>query len=70
MSIGLPGSVQVRVGGAAVPVPAARQRALLAVLAVRAGELVRILGLLTEREARGLLTGRLGAGGSRASRQP
>ena len=40
MWIGLLGSLQVRVDGAAVAVPAARQRALLAVLAVRAGELV------------------------------
>ena len=40
MWIGLLGSLQVRVEGAAVAVPAARQRALLAVLAVRAGELV------------------------------
>ena len=40
MWIGLLGSLQVRVDGAAMAVPAARQRALLAVLAVRAGELV------------------------------
>jgi DNA-binding SARP family transcriptional activator/tetratricopeptide (TPR) repeat protein len=40
MWIGLLGSLRVRVDGAAVAVPAARQRALLAVLAVRAGELV------------------------------
>ena len=40
MWIGLLGSLQVRVDGAAVAVTAARQRALLAVLAVRAGELV------------------------------
>ena len=40
MWIGLLGSLQVRVGGAAVAIPAAKQRALLAVLAVRAGELV------------------------------
>src|ERR1022692_1102278 len=40
MWIGLLGSLLVRVDGAAVAVPAARQRALLAVLAVRAGELV------------------------------
>ena len=40
MWIGLLGSLQVRVDGAAVAVPAARQRALLAVLAVRARELV------------------------------
>ncbi len=40
MWIGLLGSLQVRVDGAAVPIPAARQRALLAVLAARAGELV------------------------------
>ena len=40
MWIGWLGSLQVRVDGAAVTVPAARQRALLAVLAVRAGELV------------------------------
>src|SRR5215472_6978623 len=40
MWIGLLGSLQVRVDGSAVAIPAARQRALLAVLAVRAGELV------------------------------
>ena len=40
MWVGLLGSLQVRVDGAAVAVTAARQRALLAVLAVRAGELV------------------------------
>jgi DNA-binding SARP family transcriptional activator/tetratricopeptide (TPR) repeat protein len=40
MWIGLLGSLQVRVEGRAVAVPAARQRALLAVLAVRAGETV------------------------------
>jgi DNA-binding SARP family transcriptional activator len=40
MWIGLLGSLQVRVDGAAVAVTAARQRALLAILAVRAGELV------------------------------
>ena len=40
MWIGLLGSLQVRVDGAAMAVPAARQRALLAVLAVRARELV------------------------------
>ena len=40
MWIGLLGSLQVRVDEAATAVPAARQRALLAVLAVRAGELV------------------------------
>jgi DNA-binding SARP family transcriptional activator/tetratricopeptide (TPR) repeat protein len=40
MWIGLLGSLQVRVDGAAMAVPAARQRALLAILAVRAGELV------------------------------
>ena len=40
MWIGLLGSLQVRVDGTAMAVPAARQRALLAVLAVRAGELV------------------------------
>src|ERR1039457_619885 len=34
------GSLQVRVDGAAMAVPAARQRALLAILAVRAGEMV------------------------------
>jgi len=40
MWIGLLGSLRVSVDGTAVPVPAAKQRALLAVLAVRAGELV------------------------------
>ncbi len=40
MWIGLLGSLQVRVDGAAMAVPAARQRTVLAVLAVRAGELV------------------------------
>ena len=40
MWIGLLGSLQVRVDGAAMAVPAARQRALLAILAVRAGDLV------------------------------
>ena len=40
MWIGLLGSLLVRVDGATVAVPAAKQRALLAVLAVRAGELV------------------------------
>ena len=40
MWIGLLGSLQVRVDGAAVAIPAARQRAVLAVLAVRAGERV------------------------------
>ena len=40
MWIGLLGPLQVRVDGAAVAVPAAKQRAVLAVLAVRAGERV------------------------------
>jgi DNA-binding SARP family transcriptional activator/tetratricopeptide (TPR) repeat protein len=40
MWIGLLGSLYVRVDGVAVAVPAARQRAVLAALAVRAGELV------------------------------
>ncbi len=40
MWIGLLGPLQVSVNGAAVAVPAARQRAVLAILAVRAGELV------------------------------
>jgi DNA-binding SARP family transcriptional activator/tetratricopeptide (TPR) repeat protein len=40
MWVGLLGSLQVRVDGAAVAVPAARQRAVLAVLAVRVGQLV------------------------------
>jgi DNA-binding SARP family transcriptional activator/tetratricopeptide (TPR) repeat protein len=40
MWVGLLGSLLVRVDGATVAVPAARQRAVLAVLAVRAGELV------------------------------
>lgn len=38
--IGLLGSLRLRVDGAAVPLPAARQRAVLAVLAARSGELV------------------------------
>src|SRR5690348_10855640 len=42
MWVSLLGSLQVRVDGAAVPVPAARQRALLAALAVRAGETVSV----------------------------
>lgn len=40
MWIGLLGSLHVHVDGTAVAIPAARQRALLAVLAVRAGEVV------------------------------
>src|SRR5215472_11383101 len=40
MWVGLLGPLQVRVDGAAAAVSAARQRAVLAVLAVRAGELV------------------------------